>query len=338
MFEDSGELGDHVDDTTTDKPYSLSGSLGFDSGDGDGYNGEIHSAGFGTGATRNDHDAAFQSSMDDISQDYFAALSENQFGIPGGVVDGDDDDDDDDDDGNYDDDNNSSNDDDVDNDAFFDASMNSEFIPTADYIMEMSMGESMLSPSTPTKKTIRFAEDVVFPDGVENKTMVSTQYLFDNLSDDSGVSEESLDLFGTNLKDELFTASSASVTSIDSGSVISDEDESVDAVKEEERRLVRSMMYAGFGAGFFAFVGWGFGKIMNRVRSSNDVDIGADVAETAIDTAANQASEAVIHAASEAAMQGTEQVAFNASMTASSGNMSTFAGAPFPNGGMTGPQ
>ena len=97
------------------------------------------------------------------------------------------------------------------------------------------------------------------------------------------------------------------------------------------------MLFAGFGAGLVGFVGWSLGKIMNRVRSSNDADVGVDVIQTGAETAANQASEVAAHAASEAAMHSAESAAFNASMT-SSNMSSTFVGAPLPNGGMTGPQ
>ena len=320
------------EDTTMSKQFSLSGALGFDRADGGGNNGQSSQSngpsiisrilGDDTGGDDHESNPEFHDSMDDISQDYFAALTENQLDAPEG----------DEGDGGDNDFRGEGGDDD--NDMFFDASMTSEFMATADY--SVNLDDSVLSPRKEPKKTIRFAADVVFKEDGDSEMMVSTSYLFGDVSDDSGISEASLDLFGTHSKDTLNTSSS-SMTSTDSGSIISDEDDTVDEVKEEERRLLRGMLFAGFGAGLVGFVGWSFGKIMNRVRSSNDADIGADALQTGAETAANQASEVAIHAASEAAMQGTESAAFNASMT-SSNMSSTFVGAPLPNGGMTGPQ
>ena len=174
------------------------------------------------------------------------------------------------------------------------------------------------------------------------------------LEDSGGISENSFDLFGTDTKkgkpgsSGKLSSGSGTATSSDTGSVISDDE---DSVKEEERKIVRSILFAGAGAGVFAFLGWGFGKLANKFKSNDIDDIAGDalqgtdqvvsgaVQQSAVDTATSQAVDAATHVTSELAMQGGEQLAFNASMTASSGNMSSFVGAPITaNPGLAGPQ
>ena len=296
-FNDEEDSFDGFEDAMN-KPFSLGGSLGFNSGANEG---SQNSSGL------------FGSETEDISQGYFAALSQNTLNGPGSD---DDEDGDDDDDGNEPD------------LMYFDADNGNESIL-------LPAKPSLVDESSDYHKTIRFAEDVVFAN--EYVTM-------DSMEDSGGVSEGSLELFGGD--DSSSRPGSSKELGSDAGSNISDEDDEADAVKEEERKIVRSMMYAGFGAGFFALMGWGFGKIMNRAKSNDvapeDFVQGADqVAQNGAQAAASQGGDAGIHTASELAVQGADatQNAFNASMTASQGNMSSFAGAPImPNPTMAGPQ
>ena len=282
------------------QPFSLSGSLGFG-------NSENSSGIFG-------------SDTEDISQGYFAALSQNTLNFTEADLRNDDGEDEDDEDGEID-------------LMYFDAD---------------NGNGSILLPAKPSlvpheddgrQKTIRFADDVIFANEYD---------IMGTMGDSGGLSEGSFELFGgdeSSRKNSSKLFGDDSEAETETGSLISDEDDDddIDSVKEEERKIMRSMMFAGFGAGFFAFVGWGVGKLMNRTRS-NDVapeDFVQGAEQVAQSAGAQGAGDVGLHTASEIAVQGADagQNAFNASMTASQGNMSSFAGVPIaPNPAMAGPQ
>ena len=204
------------------------------------------------------------------------------------------------------------------------------------------------SSGSPNRKTIRFASDVVF-NGVYAPQESMDMSI--NLMEDSGaISEGSYDLFGDNDRPKSSKSlKEDSTTESDTGSVISSDEESIDSTKEEERRIIGSLLFAGFGVGFVSFPGWAGQKVMNRVQTSKDTDaggaaenLGAAGQETATSTALDAASDIATEAATEAAVQGAEQAAanaaMNASMTTSSSNMSFGAFPIAPNPGMSGPQ
>ena len=269
------------------EPFSLSGSLGL----GDNSSGFLGSDG------------------EDISQGYFAALS--QTGFDGIMSDEEED-------------NNNSN-----NGVVEDGI--SGGVGSA---IALGMGMDDWHRTAEYKKTIRFADDVAFgPSGFKPTSAL-------NLEDDStGQSESSFDLFGSD-------ADEGSISDLDgSASVISedthnDEDE-IDKEKEEEKKIIRSMLFAGFGVGIISFLGWAGQKMMNRVNSSKD----ADGAGTAVDQAGNAAQETAVELAKEGGIQAAEQAAmdtaFNASMNASMTQSSSNSMAVLPigpNPGMSGAQ
>ena len=125
-------------------------------------------------------------------------------------------------------------------------------------------------------------------------------------------------------------------TDSSSGSDIDiDEEDEENNEREEERKVIKSIAFAGLGAGLFAFVGWTVGKLMNRTRDTTAEDLAQQGAEEVIQ---ETATNLIVQQGGEQAI--TQTALMNASMTQSSANMSVLGGGYIPPGpaGMSGPQ
>ena len=133
-------------------------------------------------------------------------------------------------------------------------------------------------------------------------------------------------------KDQSATNTETTTSNEDDSSDVGSDDlseSSKDPEKEKEDELKRSMMYAAFGAGLFAFIGWGFKKVASRLSKNDDtleaaLNIGQEGAGQAADAAISNAVD-VADAAREIvdvaqAAQSTSDI-MNASMTASQSNL-----------------
>jgi hypothetical protein len=190
----------------------------------------------------------------------------------------------------------------------------------------------------PSKTSIRFADDVVFSTSDFGLTSTHTP-------ESTSISENSLDLFESDSSSPDSMSNLSAPESVLGGSE-TDEDEKSEEEEDKEKKIIRSMMFAGFGMGLISLLGFGMQKIWSRFSKNNDLEGGADPTQVA-DKATNGAtgaSEGGVHGL-DAGMQVTDVAtqsgsdACNASMNASQANMSSFVGAPItPNPGMTGPQ
>ena len=200
-------------------------------------------------------------------------------------------------------------------------------------------------------KTIRFADDVKFAN--ENSNATYYNFFHTNTKEESSMeSSISSDKDGTDSSlEKVDSLSCASTVDSDSNENDDDEDDSctsVDPEKEQERQIVRSLAFAGVGAGFMAALGWGIGRLMNRTSSvdASDANIGGSGAEQLV--GGTEATGGVSNAASttttstttaQQASSSSAALQMNASMTASQGNMSTLGnGFYVPPSGMEGAQ
>ena len=191
------------------------------------------------------------------------------------------------------------------------------------------------------RRTIRFARDTVFREATGSPSASSSSLSIDfvdmEIFDDESMEGSSFDIFCTDSKKNGSSANS--IDNTENESDIDDDNSSIDSTKEQERKILSSMLFAGVGAGVVAFFGWGIQKIMNRTRNSNDVVQPGDAADAAAQEVAAQSVETSITEAAQLGIQhGGEQAisntAFNASMTASSQNSmsSSLAGGYFQPG------
>ena len=170
------------------------------------------------------------------------------------------------------------------------------------------------------QKSIRFAEVVSQP--IEDQD--------GNDDDKSEISLSTYDVFhdrrysadGGSSKDQ--SASTTEATDDDTSDVGSDDhsESSEDPEKEKEKELKRGMLYAAFGAGLFAFVGWGFKKLFNNNNDTVEaaMNVGQEGAGHATEAALSNAVD-VADAAREIAdvaqaVQSTSDI-MNASMSSS---------------------
>jgi hypothetical protein len=216
------------------------------------------------------------------------------------------------------------------------------------------------------RKTIRFAENVRF---------IDEEYHDDDKDDDMSLDigasmKDSLNLFGTSSdRSNRLTggggviggtaseaAAAAMMTNKDGNSTDSESDMSeeededgavVDKEKEQEKQIVKTLLYAGFGFGLVTLAGMGAKKIMSVFSKSSDQSTPSptDAVDAAQQAAMNgqMTPPPLDQGMNELALQGAQQLttdaAANASMTASQGNMSSMAGGFYaPPPGMQGAQ
>ena len=218
----------------------------------------------------------------------------------------------------------------------------------------------MMEEEQEREKTIRFSDSVIFTNHNDKVDGFYSRWggdnddtFFDALqSDGDGGKKQkksSSSESDTSSTDTSFggteTDTCSSSCSVDSSSFCCSDDEEEDANKKEERQIIRSLMYAGVGAGLMGFVGWGFNKLMNRQGDPTDVidscDVGTGVQQQVAEcgNAATTTSTPSQAAAATSGSSTGQQASMNVSMTASQGNMSTIGnGVYVPGTGMEGAQ
>jgi hypothetical protein len=232
-----------------------------------------------------------------------------------------------------------------------------------EYFAALSSTANHNNNSSSNRKTIRFADNVRFVDEEYHDEDDN-----DDISLDIGASmKDSLNLFGTSSRSNRLTeagvvggtastaAAAAMMTSKDGNSTDSESDmseeedednEVVDTEKEQEKQIVKTLLYAGFGFGLMTLAGMGAKKIMSAFSKSSDSNTPSptDAVDAAQQAAMNgQMTPGLDPGMNDLALQGVQQLttdtAANASMTASQGNMSSMAGGFYaPPPGMQGAQ
>ena len=207
------------------------------------------------------------------------------------------------------------------------------------------------------QKTIRFASDTVFSHDCSR----TSQLTGDSFSLSSSNLSLDIDPMGKDLYSDDSTTSSGGSSSCSSSSRDIDEGASVDSQIEEERKIVRGIMFAGIGAGLVSFVGWGVAKMINRTshdtsgaeeavnavthEATTDAALQHTLGEVAIQQGGEQTATMSAASASASTSTGTATTtssgaAMNSSMASANSMSSNLAGGYIPPGttGMTGPQ
>ena len=163
-----------------------------------------------------------------------------------------------------------------------------------------------------------------------NKKIRFAPTLATNIEDVDNSSLNTLDVFDDNLDQDGSSSHLSSFADEDDEESIASEE----SKESQEGNIKRQMLYALGGVGLFAFVGFAFKKIMNRLSNDQDLDAGADVTNVAdvADAASNINDVATLaaggdggsSAAASAATEAANQAAFHASASQSQSGFVAF--------------